>query len=105
MGRSLPEANRNRILTLWETVLLNPRYAGFMETALALSDAYERGQVQDLSEFADYCRVVAVELAGGPLPEWQTVSLAQKLPLPLKMATEAFINGLEARQPAAAPKP
>jgi len=76
---------------------LEPRYAGFMETALALSDAYERGQVLDLSAFADYCRLIARELAEKPVTEWQTVSFPGELPRPVQMACEAFINGLAVR--------
>jgi iron complex transport system substrate-binding protein len=95
--RSLPEATRGQVLSLWETVLLEPRYAGFMETAFALSDACERGQVVDLSAFADYCRMIARELAGKPVTAWQTASFPGEVPRPVQMACEAFINGLAAR--------
>lgn len=95
--RSLPAADRERVLALWETVLLEPRYAGFLETALALSDAAARGQVGDLTEFEKYCKMVAQELAGKPLPQWQTVTFSAKLPRPLQLAGEAFINGLTVR--------
>ena len=95
--RGLPQASRGQVLVLWETVLLEPRYAGFMETALTLSDASERGQVLDLAAFGNYCRLMARELAGKPLTQWQTVSFPAKLPRPLQLAGEAFINGLTAR--------
>ena len=97
MVRNLPEASRGQVQHLWETVMLEPRYAGFMETALALSDAYARGQVLDLSAFADYCRVIAWDLAGKPLTAWQTVSFPGELLPPVHMACEAFINGLAVR--------
>jgi len=95
--RSLPKASRGQVLALWETVLLEPRYAGFMETALSLSDAYERGQVLDLAAFADYCRLVARNLAGKPVTAWQTVSFPEEVPRPVQMACQAFINGLLVR--------
>lgn len=97
LGRQLPEASRGQVLHLWETVLLEPRYAGFLETAVALSDAAERGQVLDLRAFADYCRMMARELAGQPLNGWQTVSFPATLPRPLHLACEAMLNGLTAR--------
>jgi iron complex transport system substrate-binding protein len=104
MVRSLPQASRGQVLSLWESVLLEPRYAGFMETALALSDAYERGQVLDLKAFADYCRLIARELAGKRVTNWQKVSFQKELPRPVQMACEAFINGLAARaQPGGKP--
>lgn len=95
--RNLPEASRAQILPLWEGVMLEPRYAGFMETALALSDASARGQVLDLTAFADYCRLIARDLAGKPVTQWQTVTFPGELPRPVQMASEAFINGLAAR--------
>ncbi len=102
--RNLPKAYRGQVLSSWESVMLEPHYACFMETAMALSDAYERGQVLDLSAFADYCKMVARELAGKPVTEWQTISFQGELPRPLHMACEAFINGLAARsQPGGIP--
>jgi ABC-type Fe3+-hydroxamate transport system substrate-binding protein/adenosylcobinamide amidohydrolase len=95
--RNLPETSQAQILPLWETVMLEQRYAGFMETAFALSDAYARGQVLDLSAFADYCSMIARELAGRPVTEWQTVSFQGELPRPVQMACEAMINGLAVR--------
>lgn len=97
MVRSLPKASRGQILPLWETVMLEGRYVGFMETSFALSDAYARGQVLDLSAFADYCRMIAQELAGKPVTAWRTVSFQEELPRPVQMACEAFINGLAVR--------
>jgi ABC-type Fe3+-hydroxamate transport system substrate-binding protein/adenosylcobinamide amidohydrolase len=95
--RNLPAASQAQIVPLWESVMLEPRYAGFMETALALNDAYERGQVLDLTSFADSCKMVAQELAGKPVTQWQEVSFQRDLPRPLQLACEAFINGLAAR--------
>jgi iron complex transport system substrate-binding protein len=95
--RNLPEASRGQVLHLWESVLLERRYAGFMETALTLSDAYERGQVIDLSAFGDYCQMVARNLAGKPITHWQTVTFQRTLPRPVQMACEAMLNGLIVR--------
>jgi iron complex transport system substrate-binding protein len=95
--RNLSGTSQAQILPLWERVMLEPRYAGFMETAFALSDGYARGQVLDLSAFGDYCQMVAQELAGKPLPKWQRLSFQGNLPRPLKMACEAMLNGLVSR--------
>ncbi len=95
--RYLPELPPGKMLALWESEMFKRRYAGFMESALALSDAYDRGQVRDLSAFADWCKMVAQELAGRPITTWRTVTFEEELPLPVKMACEAFINGLAAR--------
>jgi adenosylcobinamide amidohydrolase/ABC-type Fe3+-hydroxamate transport system substrate-binding protein len=42
-----------------EHLLLNPVYSSFIEAALAISDAYERGLIQDLSSFDAWCRDIA----------------------------------------------
>jgi ABC-type Fe3+-hydroxamate transport system substrate-binding protein/adenosylcobinamide amidohydrolase len=93
----LPPATQANLLPLWESTMLEKRYAGFMETAFALSDAYERGQVLDLNAFADYCKMIAQGLAGKPVTQWQTITFQRELPRPLHMACEAFINGLTVR--------
>ncbi len=48
----------------FEEILLQPRYAAFMESAFALSDAYERGLVTDLNSFNILCRNISEEIAG-----------------------------------------
>ena len=76
-------------------LLLDPRYAGFLETAFALSDARQRGLIKDLAGFDDYGRAVAMRIAGGAIPDWRDWHPeGQELPEPLRRALEAFINGL-----------
>ncbi|MEJ2672056.1 MAG: adenosylcobinamide amidohydrolase [Deltaproteobacteria bacterium] len=96
--QSLPETVQAQILPLWESVLLEPRYVGFLETAFALSDAYARGQVADLTAFTAYCRSIARDLAGKPVTAWRPLSFSPELPRPLHLACEAFLNGLAARR-------
>lgn len=99
MQNSLPQESRTQVLQAWETVLTQPRYAGFLEAALGLSDAWERGQVLDLSAFEAWCNLISQELAGKPLKQEEKKTLSGKLPQPLKLACEAFISGLAAKNP------
>lgn len=95
---SLPPEVHRRLLPAWEALLSQPRYAGFLEAALSLSDAWERGQILDLSAYEAWCRQIAQELAGQPLApgEWQ--QLAVDLPKPLQLACEALLTGLRQRE-------
>jgi iron complex transport system substrate-binding protein len=90
---SLSAAQRQRLLAAWDELLTQPQSAGFLEAALALSDAWERGQINDLSAYETWCRQVAEGLAGRPLApeEWQT--LPATLPQPLRLAAEALLSG------------
>ncbi|HAY21742.1 MAG TPA: adenosylcobinamide amidohydrolase [Desulfobacterales bacterium] len=99
---SLPPQARPQILQAWEAIILQPRYAGFLEAALSLSDAWEQGQVQDLEAFKVWCESISQELAGRPLKQEEEKMLSTELPLPLKMAGQAIISGLAVKCPAAA---
>ena len=80
-------------------LLLDSRYAGFLETAFALSDACQKGLVKDWADFGDSGRAVAERIAGGTIPDWRVWHPeGQALPEPLRLALEAFINGLIRRQ-------
>ena len=94
---AVPEAQRRPVLAAWEAALLQSRYAGFLEAALALSDAAERGQVLDLQAYKLWCQAVAQELAGKPLSSAAPKLTNPNLPLPLQAACEAFLQGLTAK--------
>ena len=82
-----------------DRLLLDHRYAGFLETAFALSDACQKGLVKDWAGFTDYGRSVAECIAGGAIPDWHPWHPeGQALPEPLRLALEAFLNGLIQRQ-------
>lgn len=95
---TLPPDRRQRLLSAWEALLLEPRTAGFLEAALSLSDAWERGQILDLTAYEAWCRQMAQELAGQPLSPAQWQKLTGELPKPLHLACEALLNGLSQRE-------
>ncbi len=77
-----------------ENLLLEARYASFIETAMALSDAYERGLVTDISAYKGWCAAMAREIAGGPVPEVDFIN-DPSIPKPLAMAVNALLTGIE----------
>lgn len=87
----------SRVHSQVEALLLDPRYAAFIETAMALTDAYERGLVTDLSAYRGWCATMAREIAGGPVPEVNYVTDAA-MPQPLAMALNALLVGIEHRK-------
>ena len=88
---------KGKIAAELEKLLLLPYYAGFMETALSLSDAHERGQVKDLSAFQAWCEQISAEIAGKAIQKKQEISLSEPLPLVLEMAFKALLSGITAK--------
>ena len=77
-----------------ERLLLDPFYAGFIQSALALSDAYEKGLVGDLGSFEIWCRDVTRDIAGEAVDDLTDFVVSDKIPLVQKMALNALINGV-----------
>jgi iron complex transport system substrate-binding protein len=80
-----------------EELLLQPRYASFMEAAFVLSDVYERRQVTDLGPFEAWCRNIADEIAGKWIEKWTEYINAPAIPTIMRMSLNALLNGLAAR--------
>ena len=68
-----------------------------MESALAVSDAYERGLVQDLEPFRQWCRLTASEIAGLPVRMLLEPLGDADLPPVIRMAFNAILSGLQSR--------
>ncbi|NLJ27808.1 MAG: ABC transporter substrate-binding protein [Deltaproteobacteria bacterium] len=78
----------------FEAILLQPRYAAFLESAFALSDAYERGLITDLGAFEAYCRTVSEEIAGHRTENWTDRITSEEIPIVLRMSLNALLNGM-----------
>lgn len=90
--------DNQRLTSAFEKLLLTPRYAGFLESALSISDAYERGQVSDLSAFQSWADGICRQITGDPLMEPIRVTFSQPLPRVLGMALGAMIGGIRANE-------
>ena len=77
-----------------EHLLLDPLYAGFIQSALALSDAYEKGLVGDLGAFEIWCRDITQGIAGEAVDDLMDFVVSDKIPTVQKMALNALINGV-----------
>ncbi|MBI5252692.1 MAG: adenosylcobinamide amidohydrolase, partial [Desulfomonile tiedjei] len=84
----------SRIYADLETLLLNPVYAGFLESAFAVSTAYDSGLVSDLQSFQEVCRHRCEAIAGGKTGTWIRFVPDDFASKPICMAFDALLNGL-----------
>jgi len=80
-----------------EEILLEPRYAAFLESAFALSDPYEQGLIADLTFFKNNCDQVSEEIAGHKIENAQNFIAFDTMPQVLRTALNALLNGIVAR--------
>jgi adenosylcobinamide amidohydrolase len=85
--------SENMLIQKVETLLLDPLYRGFMATALAVSDAYDKGLIKDLGAFEQLCRETAEMIAAKPLETWQVFVTRPKVPRVIAMALDTLFNG------------
>lgn len=93
-ARLRDETARLRLAAELEKTLFLPRYAGFLEGALALSDAYERGLVRDTGAFSLQCLAVAGELAGKDVDGLEPIVTDAGLPFIMQEALNALATGI-----------
>ena len=86
--------SKNRFAERVEHLLLEPEYAGFLASALTLSDAYEKGLIKDLSLYQDWCRDVAGQIAGQKISVIENLVMDDTIPRPLKTALNALFTGV-----------
>ncbi|WP_321494087.1 helical backbone metal receptor [uncultured Desulfobacter sp.] len=86
-----------------EHLLLNKEIAGFMESALALSDAHERGQVKNLDAFDLWCGQIVEKITGQPVERpIDTMDITDmihddRIPIVIIKALNAVMTGARAR--------
>jgi len=77
-----------------EKLLLDNRYASFIESALVISDNYEKGLVKDLSTYHLWCHLMAEDIAGKKIDQMKELVSMDDMPVVLKMALDAVLNGV-----------
>ncbi len=79
-----------------ERLLLQPQYSNFIAAAFAISDQYERGLINDLDFFDNWCQVIAGQIAGSEVHLTELEDLDQ--PLVIRKALGALTSGLRGLQ-------
>jgi iron complex transport system substrate-binding protein len=77
-----------------EKLLIDDRYASFIESALALSDDYEKGLIKDLTCYNMWCKEIAGNIAGKRLDRLDDFVQEDNMPVVLKAALNAILNGV-----------
>ena len=85
---------KSDLVSRLEEVLLQPRYAAFVESSFAISDDYESGLIADLSSYELSCKKVAGEIAGKEIVNMKRVTETEGMPLVLRMTVNALLNGI-----------
>jgi len=94
-GKGLsPTMSRTQAVKALESLLLDPRYAAFVKTALAVSDQAEIGLISDLEPFRLWCRRVASQIAGREISQLRDVVTTNRIPEAVKMSLNALLNGI-----------
>jgi len=89
--------NKYDLIKAFEEILLQPRYAGFIESTFALSDDYEEGLVNDLGPFELWCTDIAEEIAGEKIENMADFIADKDMPRVLRTALNSLLNGLNLR--------
>lgn len=84
---------KNEFANIVEYLVLEKKYAAFLEAALALSDAYERGLIRDLTLYEEWCKTIASQIAGQEVEKIQDLILDPQIPPVLKTALNAIFTG------------
>jgi len=92
----MPE--KNKTVGSIEELLLDPLYSGFIKSALALSDDYEKGLLDNLSAYNLQCKRVAEKIAGKKITELKDLVETDDIPVVLKSALNALFNGIYFRK-------
>ena len=77
-----------------EGVLLQPEYASFVLSSLAISDDYERGLITDLGAHKLLCKRVAEKIAGQKIGDMMDLVAIDNIPPVLEMTLNAILNGI-----------
>jgi iron complex transport system substrate-binding protein len=77
-----------------EALLLDPQYAGFMESALAVNDEYQKGLIKDLTSFSIWGQHIAEQIAGRKIHKMKNIVSADTLSPVLEIAFNSLLNGI-----------
>jgi ABC-type Fe3+-hydroxamate transport system substrate-binding protein/adenosylcobinamide amidohydrolase len=86
--------NRQRLINVLEEILMQSRYASFIETAFVISDAYEKGLITNLETFQLWCKDIAGEIAGREARSIATFITNENIPIVMRMAFNSILQGL-----------
>ena len=75
---------------------MQPRYTTFVEAAFAISNDYERGLIDDLSDFDIWCQAMADGIASKKV-DLNAIQIKIEIPKVIQKAYNALLNGIMAK--------
>jgi adenosylcobinamide amidohydrolase/ABC-type Fe3+-hydroxamate transport system substrate-binding protein len=87
---------KSRFASEVEALLLDPKYSGFLQITLSISDDYQKGLIKDLSSFEAFCRNIASDICGLDMDELEPM-VQTDLPHVIRMGLNALLNGIHYR--------
>lgn len=87
--------SKDEILSTLYCTLLEPEHTSFLQSALALSDDYQKGLLTDLSSFRSWCLEISSDIAGQSVQDIQDCLKENNYPVILKMALNAILYGVK----------
>ena len=88
----MPE--KNKTVGALEELLLDPLYSGFIKSALALSDDYEKGLLDNLYVYNLQCKSIAENIADKKITELKDLVGTDDIPVVLRSALNSLLNGI-----------
>ena len=85
---------KSHLANALEEILLQPRYASFITSSLALSDNYEKGLIDDLEPYSLWCRALAEEIAEKEIKDMIDLIDSENMPIVIRMSLNSLLNGL-----------
>ena len=90
--------DKNKTFIALEELLIDPLFSGFLESALAISDNYEKGLINNLSAYNLHCIRVAEKIAGKKIALLNDLVGIDDIPIVLKSSLNALLNGIYFRK-------
>jgi iron complex transport system substrate-binding protein len=94
---NFPREERARVYHDLQALLLEPAYAGFLESACALSAAYDTGLVSDIQSFQETCDHVCTRISGCASATRTRFVAEGSASKPICLALDALLSGLFTR--------
>ena len=85
--------NKNQFVHKIEELLLIPKYSGFIQMALSISDDYEKNLIKDISAFKQFANLIALKISNGNITTSKDF-IKTKMPHVIKIALNALFNGI-----------
>lgn len=86
--------DRAMLVSRLEDLLATPYYAGFVESALAISDEYQKGLIREQGVFDSMCCSIAAGLSGRTAVRMTEIPTTEALPVVISKAFGALIGGI-----------